>query len=595
MHDEPRSDLERQALAAWTAQEPPPGFADRVLAADVRPPAKPPIELPRLPRLGLSWPGMAAAALVAVAIAGSVAAAVNWWPSSAPQQQRDTPSPREGHERRTPASLSLPDAPKPTALTAPAPAEMAAKIDAYLGGFGRLYGDAFKLHGSVVVLRGDERLYERGLGVTQLVAGKPVSPDTRFKIGSLSQQFTAVAILQLRDAGKLGLDDPLKKHLRNYPGVGDGITLRQLLSHTSGVPNYTENLALAEIVPGRVYSPRQIRATFETRPLEFPPGTDFDPSNAGYFLLGLVVEQVSGHSLADYVRDNIARPAGLRHTTVQGAGALPDAPMATGHEFSEEEVLVPVAALDLSVYGGAAGVVSTANDLARFDHALRVPGLLLSGRSLTEMYTPVRNSYGLGWLVQQDHGQTMVGHPGGVEGFNAAWLRFIGPGGITVIALANTEAVDCRQIAHDIAAIAHGEEVDPPLEYKEQPVSIGMYERYLGDFNLSERTRGRLAGIIDGDELDLLEGVRVYVDDGRLFMLVPLHGAKWLHASGPDAFFFKDPAGTLAQFGPPGAPVTTLTLRQGDLEFILVRGKPGAPNSAIPDIAVHPGAYRNTP
>ncbi len=595
MHDEPHSDLERQALAAWTAQEPPPGFADRVLAADARAPAEPAIELPRLPRLGLRWPGVAAAALVATAIVGSVAAAVNWWPTSAPQQQRDTPSPREGHERGTPTSLSLPDAPKPAAPTAPAPADVAAKIDAYLGGFGRLYGDAFKLHGSVVVLRDGERLYERGLGVTQLQDGEPVSPDTRFKIGSLSQQFTAVAVLQLRDAGKLGLDDPLKKHLRNYPGVGDGITLRQLLSHTSGIPNYTEDLADAKIVPGRVYSSKQIRATFEDRPLEFLPGTDFDPSNAGYFLLGLVVEQVSGHSLPDYVRDNIVRVSGMRHTTVQGAGVMPDAPMATGHEFSEEEVLVPVAALDLSVYGGAAGVVSTANDLARFDHALRVPGLLLSERSLTEMYTPVRNNYGLGWLVQQEHGQTMVGHPGGVEGFNAAWLRFIGADGITVIALANTEAVDCRQIAHDIAAIAFGEEVEAPLEYKEQPISTGMYERYLGDFSLSERSRGRLAGIIDGDELDLLEGVRVYVDNGRLFMLVPLHGAKWLHASGPDQFFFKDPAGTLAVFGPPGAPVNTLTLRQGDLEFILVRGKAGSSDSAAPGISVHPGAFREKP
>lgn len=583
MHDEPRSDLERKALAAWTAQEPPPGFADRVLAADARPQHAPILEVPELPRSGWRWSGVAAAALVA-ALVGSVAAAVMGWPGAARQEQRVTPGVDE--EVGAPIGAALPEAPGPAA----SPADVAGKIDEYLGGFGRRYGDAFKFHGSVAVVREGELLYARGLGVTDLKAGQPVSSDTRFKVGSLSQQFTAIAVLQLRDAGKLGLDDPLRKHLRDYPRIGETITLRQLLSHTSGLPNYTEDLARAHIVPGRPYSARQIRDSFEDLPLEFPPGTQFDPSNSGYFLLGLVIEQVSGRSLGEVIRDDITRPAGMRHTTVQSAASLPNAPMATGHEFSEDEVLVPVNALDLSVYGGAAGIVSTANDLVRLDHALRVPGLLLSEASLAEMYTPVRNSYGLGWVVQQDHGRTMVGHPGGVDGFNAAWLRYLGAGDVTVIALANTEAVDCRQIAHDVAALALGELVEPPVEHIEQPVSSDMFKRYLGDYSLSERSRAQLAGLVDGAGLDLLEGVRVYEDVGRLFMLVPLHGAKWLHASGPDQFFFKDPAGTLAQFGPPGAPVETLTLRQGDLEFMLVRG-PGTHDS----FAVHPGVFRETP
>ena len=120
--------------------------------------------------------------------------------------------------------------------------------------------------------------------------------------------------------------------------------------------------------------------------------------------------------------------------------------------------------------------------------------------------------------------------------------------------------------------------------------------RYLGDYSLSERSRGQLAGVVAGEGLDLLEGVRVYEDVGRLFMLVPLHGAKWLHASGPDEFFFKDPAGTLAKFGPPGTPVETLTLRQGDLEFTLVRGKaPSSRDTLLPDVKVHPGDYREQP
>jgi hypothetical protein len=114
-----------------------------------------------------------------------------------------------------------------------------------------------------------------------------------------------------------------------------------------------------------------------------------------------------------------------------------------------------------------------------------------------------------------------------------------------------------------------------------------MFKRYLGDYSLSKRSREQLARVVDGSGLDLLEGVRVYEDVGRLFMLVPMHGAKWLHASGPDEFFFKDPAGTLAKFGPPGTPVETLTLRQGDLEFTLVLGKPASPRDRVlPEVRV---------
>ena len=132
MHDEPRSDLERKALAAWTVQEPPPGFADRVLAADARPKQEPIVEVPELARLGWRWPGVAAAAIVAAALVGSIAAAVQWWPGGA-QEQRLTPAAETEGDDGPAIGAALPEAPKP----AQTPADVAAKIDAYLGGFGR--------------------------------------------------------------------------------------------------------------------------------------------------------------------------------------------------------------------------------------------------------------------------------------------------------------------------------------------------------------------------------------------------------------------------------------------------------------------------
>jgi hypothetical protein len=200
-------------------------------------------------------------------------------------------------------------------------------------------------------------------------------------------------------------------------------------------------------------------------------------------------------------------------------------------------------------------LVSTPADLLRWDRALRIANLVLSQASLDEMFRPaqnpaVRGKYGLGWIVSQEHGQTMVGHPGGVAGFNAAIARYLGDG-ITVVALANTEAIDCRNVLDAVSAIAHGEAVDPFPEPVEVPVSPAMFSRFLGDFVLTPTARESLLKVVDTEDLELMEHVKIYDDHGRLFMLVPTHGAKWMHGLGEDRFFFKDQAATTAQFGPP--------------------------------------------
>ena len=390
------------------------------------------------------------------------------------------------------------------------------------------------------------------------------------------------------DAGKLGLDDPIAHHLPKYPHPT--ITIRHLLTHTSGIPNYTDGLAPAGVKPGTRYEPQQIAAIFEKAALEFPPGSEFDPSNSGYFLLGMIIERVAQVPLERYVRDNILSAAGMIQTSVGSEPALPgELPVATGYEFSEDELLIPVAAPhDLSVYGGAAGMISSAADLLRWDRALRRPGLVLAQSSLDEMFTAAHETYGLGWIVLRERDQTMVGHPGGIEGFNAAIARYLGDE-ITVLALANTEAVDCRTVIAGVSAIAHGEPVEPFAEHAEVPVSPAMFSRFTGTFRLTAASRERLARMVDHDDLEQVEEVRVVDDNGRLFMVVPTHGAKWMHGLGDDRFFFKDQAGTLAQFGPPGAPVETLTLWQGELEFVLTRGPsaPDAPGSQPAKTPVH--------
>ncbi|HEY0136289.1 MAG TPA: serine hydrolase domain-containing protein, partial [Nannocystis sp.] len=442
-----------------------------------------------------------------------------------------------------------------------------------------------KFQGSVVVRRNGELLYSRNFGRADIASDRPITDHTPFKIGSLTQQFTAVAVLQLREQGKLQLDDPVRKHLPWYPQAT--ITIRHLLTHSSGIPNYTDSLEAAGVKTGTRYKPQDIAAIFKDAALEFPPGSEFDPSNSGYFLLGMVIEQLAGVPLGEYMQKYVLGPAGMGDSRLGNQVRINGEAdgLATGYIFSEDELLVPAVAYDLSVYGGAAGMVSTPTDLSRWDDALRRPGALLSQASLDEMFSPVIDTYGLGWIVLKERGQTMVGHPGGVEGFNGAIARYLGDG-ITVIALANTEAIDCRDVLDAVAAIAHGEQVPPFTEHEEVPVSPAMFSRYLGNFRLTPTARTRLAAVIDREALGLMDEVEIYDDDGRLFMLVPMHGAKWLHGLGEDRFFFKDQAGTIAQFGPPGAPVEWLRLWQGDLEFVLAKEKetrsdpPGQPSPA---------------
>ncbi|MFY0535399.1 serine hydrolase domain-containing protein [Nannocystis pusilla] len=563
MHDEPRTDAERRALAAFTAAEPPVDFADRVLAALAAEGRSEPERAPFRRFFGLGLPrlaGVAAAGVLAVAVAAVAAAAAGWLPEWT-GLSRHAPEVIPAQPPRDEVSIgaALPEGPPVPALALPA--DLAARIDAYVGAFGRNYGEAFEFHGVVGVVKDGELVLSRGYGRADLGRESPIDADTKFKIGSLTQTFTAVAVLQLRDRGLVDLDAPVRKYIPDYPAIGSRITVRQLLTHTSGIPSYTD-AAVFSVGHARAVAAADVRALFQDLPLEFVPGTDFDLSNSGYFLLGQLVEQVAREPFADYLRANVLAPAGMKNS---GLGLSADA---LGHEFDEDEVLVPAAQRHFSAYGGAAGMVSTAADLARWDRALRTPGLLLSQKSLDEMTTVVREEYGMGWFVRQDGGSTIAWHPGGVEGYNATIARFLGDG-ITVFVLANTEAVDTRAVTYDLAQIVHGGEVQPPREFEEVRLSAPQLARYVGNYVLTETTHKELKGLVEEDELSAIEQVRVFRRGDRLWMNVPEHGDKWMHFMGEDRFFFKDPSATIAEFGPPGAPVAHLTLQAGELRFIL--------------------------
>ncbi|MEZ4450659.1 MAG: serine hydrolase domain-containing protein [Nannocystaceae bacterium] len=570
--------LHRDALHALDVFEPPPGFADRVVAEATRQerPAitAPPTDAaagPSAPRLRRWIVGVAAAAAVAV----SAAAAASWL--SRPQIGEVSVQPGlsegTGPQADVPISRRAPTGGERGTI----PADIDRRIDDYVAGYGRLYGDAFRFHGSIVVLHEGEVVFARGYGDARRVewnAGTGVvahGADVRTPIGTLTQQITAVAVLRLVDRGAIDLDAPIRRYLPDYPEGGDRITVRHLLVHASGIPNFTDDPDY-RLWRGERSDTAGLLARFSGMPLEFEPGTDFDPSSSGYAVLGAILEAVSGQRYADFVAAEIFAPAGMTQSTV--GEPAPGVQSAEGYLFNEEEELRPIRRdrLDLASTGAAGSIVSTPLDLARFvDAALR--GRLLGAETRDAMLTPTgAESYGLGWIISRDRGQKTVGHPGGTDGINGA-IRYYSDDHTVILAIANSDVIDCRAVLDDLSALVHGGRPQAPREYEETPVDVSRLDIFAGHYVLSKESRERLDAIYDLEEVDRMAEADVLRTGDRLTFYVPGHGSKWMHGYGVDTFFFKDASGTVASFTiPEGATkASKVTLHQGRLEIVLER------------------------
>lgn len=291
--------------------------------------------------------------------------------------------------------------------------------------------------GTVVVDRGGTILFSQGAG------------DQAFQIGSITKIFTAIAVLQLQERGQLSVADPLSRYL-DYP-QGDRITLEHLLAHTSGIPDYFNEPAsptdLSEFATKK-HSIDEVIALFRDRPLHFPPGSDYRYSNSNYMLLGRVVEVVSGQSYEDFVTSTTLQPLGLNDTGVgRNPPGLPVPPGKTA--FSELPAGVTI---DLSFYGPAGGMVSTADDLVRFGRAL-LAGNVLREESLLDMVRPRRGGYGLGWMVPRLPGPVVGGHTGRTIGYSAHFLVDKGKD-LVVVLLAASDLLPTDAVGSDVLQVA---------------------------------------------------------------------------------------------------------------------------------------------
>lgn len=289
--------------------------------------------------------------------------------------------------------------------------------------------------GVVLVERDGEVILAKTGGLADRARTIPVSRDTRFRIGSMNKMFTAIAVLQLVDAGKLSLDDPIARYLPDYPNreLAQKVTIRHLLTHTGGTgdifgPDFDEHrLELREHADYvRLYGKRA---------LEFAPGSRQAYSNYGFVLLGALIEQVSGASYYDYVQGHVFEPAGMRAT-----GSLPEATPVPNRAVGYMKApggWVPNDAT-LPVRGTAAGGgYTTADDLLRFAHALRA-GKLVEAATLAEATRPQEQGYGYGFSVGTSGDAKFYGHNGGAPGMNGE-LRVVPDLGYVIVSLGNLD------------------------------------------------------------------------------------------------------------------------------------------------------------
>ena len=296
----------------------------------------------------------------------------------------------------------------------PVTTALGAKIDAFVANATSGQGGAPAVAAAIV--EDGKVAYVHVAGLADVADHRAADAQTRFRIGSITKMFTAVAVLQLVERGKIALDDPLAKYLPDAPHAGE-VTIRELLMHTSGFPNYLD-AALADGQASRPASPRELVATVAAEPLAFTPGTRYAYSNTGYVLLGMTVEKVTGASLAAYEREHVFAPAGMTQTTL--AGVPSGTPLATGYAAVDG---TPVPAYDVSWFYACGDGIATVSDLARFDVAL-MNGTLLKPETFALMRSQRIATgdndgvvYGLGVALFPFADVTFVGHHGGMPGF----------------------------------------------------------------------------------------------------------------------------------------------------------------------------------
>lgn len=395
---------------------------------------------------------------------------------------------------------------------------------------------AHEFSGAVLVAQRGMPLFDRAYGLANHEWEIANTPATRFRIGSITKQFTAVSILLLEERGKLKLTDRVSQHVPDTPAAWSKITLLHLLTHSSGLTNVTElpEFMLWKNSPATV---TQMVARFSDLPLDFEPGSRPRYSNSNYLVLGLIVERLSGQRYGEFLREHVLDPLGLEDSGLDSnLTILPR--RATGYGYRNGQYLnAPYS--DMSVPHGAGAMYSTTHDLWRWAEGVYVDKLLTPA-SRARMLAPAMDGYALGVRVYEQRGRKVIEHGGAIAGFSSA-LRYYPDDGVTVVVLSNLGRSITAELSSELSSVLFDGAGDASAAVPKVNLPAATLQSYSGVYTVSPDrfftirfADGKLTARMGRQE----QSHELVADSDTLFYLKPIDG---------QIEFARDAAGKVAE------------------------------------------------
>lgn len=352
------------------------------------------------------------------------------------------------------------------------------KVDEYMNA--RLA--AKNVGGSVLIAKDGQMLVAKGFGLADIAANMPIYGDTKFRIGSITKQFTAASILLLQEDGKLKVEDPFCNYMESCPDAWKPVTIRNLATMSSGVPSFTNLPEFGELRK-KDMKPAESIALVREKPMNAKPGEVYEYSNTNYIILGMIIERVSGKTYEQFLTDRILKPVGLKNTGYDhGKERLKLS--ALGYSLKEDEV-IPAPIASMMVPFSAGSLYSTTGDLYKWSVALHGGKVFKKPETLKLMLTPSKRNYAFGLnVVTDDKGRTRVSHGGGIEGF-VSDAAYYPNEKLFFAVLVNNDRVSVSEVTRTLTAIYDGAPYSIPKKRVAVKVDAAVLDKYVGEYELS--------------------------------------------------------------------------------------------------------------
>ncbi len=358
-----------------------------------------------------------------------------------------------------------------------------------------VYNKQGMFNGAVLVTQYGRPLFTKGYGYRDAAKKQMNDTNTVFQIGSITKTFTATMVLMLQEQGKLDVKDKLEKYMPDYPDA-DKITIENLLTHTSGIYNYTEDTVFANKGLFAPKSRKEMIAVFKDKLTGIDPGNIFSYSNSNYILLGYIIEDITRKPYYTALREMILQPLDMRNTGCDFAG-LKNKYKAIGYFSMEDNNSIKAPLVDSSVSYAAGCIYTTAGDLLKWANAVQKEQLL-SKESWAKATTEYKQHYGYGWMIGEAIGKKSIGHNGGVHGF-VANMFMTKEDGHTVILLSNVMDNDLAPVRRNITAIVNDMPYDLPEFRKDIKLPVTLLREYVGIYELAPNFLINIT--LEGDKL----------------------------------------------------------------------------------------------